>query len=143
MSEDLQALYEVAFQHEGGVSDEIIQKFGRKFADGQMVFDDGDSGDELFIIIEGEVEIVKNIKDEEKIFAVLGNDAIFGEMAVFDPSPRSAGARAKGDLTTLVFNRDNFEIIFQLHPKWTMMLIEGLATRLVQAYKNLASKLTD
>lgn len=143
MSEDLQALYEVAFQHESGVSEEIVQKFGRKFTDSQAVFNDGDKGDELFIVIEGQVEIYKVMGGEEKIFATLGEDTIFGEMAVFDSQPRSAGARAKGDLTTLVFNRDNFEIIFQLHPKWTMMLIEGLSSRVVQSYNQAMNKLKE
>lgn len=141
MSQDLQALYEVAFQHESGVSEEILQKFGRKFTAGQHVFVDGEKGDELFIVIEGEVEITKVLGGEERLLATLGEDTIFGEMAVFDSQPRSAGARSKGDLTTLVFNRDNFEIIFQLHPKWTMMLIEGLSGRIVQSYTQAVTKL--
>ncbi|MGQ9629643.1 MAG: cyclic nucleotide-binding domain-containing protein [bacterium] len=117
--------------------DKFFATFGRIYNDGDILFREGEPGDELFLIRSGQVEIIKMVGDTEKVLATIGEDSIFGEMAIFEDAPRSAGARAKGRLEVLVFDRNSFRIIFQLHPKWTMKLIEGFAGRITRAYKEL------
>lgn len=64
------------------------------FQPGEIIFQEGGSGNKLFIIQSGEVEITKQVDDEEVPLANLKTGAVFGEMALVDGSPRSATARA-------------------------------------------------
>lgn len=58
------------------------------------IFNEGESGDALYIIEEGQIRITKSIgRGKEKTLAVLSNGNFFGEMAVLDQTPRSASAR--------------------------------------------------
>lgn len=124
-------LMEVAFGEVTDTSREIFNKLGREFCDGTVLFNEGDEGSCLFIILSGAVDISK--KDEEggkRHLARLGQGEIIGEMSHFDELPRSATATAVGDTRALVFSRANFSLIFQLHPKWTTKLVEGLSQRI-------------
>lgn len=72
---------------------------------GQWVFREGDPGDAWYVVYEGEVEVVK---DGERVIAILGRRACFGEMAILDGSPRSASVRATRALTVFRFPRPLF-----------------------------------
>jgi CRP-like cAMP-binding protein/Tfp pilus assembly protein PilF len=72
------------------------------FKSGQMIFSEGQKGDRLYIILEGEVLISKFIPGVgEEALAILGKGDFFGEMALIDNAPRSADARAHIDVTVL------------------------------------------
>ena len=66
------------------------------FAAGQEVFREGEPGAEMYIIEDGEVEIVKQHGATEKRLSRLGPGDFFGEMALLEDRPRSAGAREIG-----------------------------------------------
>ena len=131
MSQNLEeSLMAVAFGEIKDTSREIFQTLGRRFEDGCYLFREGDDSSELFILLQGAVEISKEVDGGTAVLATLGAEEIFGEMSHFDDEPRSASARAVGDTDALVFSRENFELIFQLHPKWTEKLVVGLSRRL-------------
>ena len=82
-----------------------------RFKDGQTVFSEDDSSDEIYFIFSGEVEIVKIVNKEEGIsqsLSSLGQGDFFGEMALFDKKKRSATVRAKGETTLLKLSREDF-----------------------------------
>ena len=60
------------------------------FDSGQTVFEKGDFGDSLFIIVSGRVAV----RDGERLLTELGKGGIFGELALLDPAPRSASVEA-------------------------------------------------
>ena len=62
----------------------------RNFAKGKTIFQEGDRGDEFFIVVRGQVEI----RSGDRLLETLEADGIFGEMALIDDSPRSATAVA-------------------------------------------------
>jgi len=63
-------------------------------ATGTKLFQYGDPGDKLFIILEGKVRISREVAGMgEEALAVLGPGEVFGEMSLLDESPRSADAR--------------------------------------------------
>ena len=129
-------LMEFAFGEILDSSKEIFGKLGMAFKDGQIVFHEGTGGNELYILLSGAIEIVAGCdSDEETVIAVLESGEIFGEMSHFDDAVRSATARSKGDSRLLAFSRENFSLIFQLHPKWTTRLIDGLAERIRRTLK--------
>ncbi len=73
---------------------------------GQTIFHEGDAGDHLYIIMEGQVMISKHIPGVgEEALAILGAGDFFGEMALIDHANRSADARAHADVTVLPIDR--------------------------------------
>jgi NADH dehydrogenase len=75
---------------------------------GEMVFEEGDMGDSLFMILSGQVEVSKRIGEESQHIGTLGAGEYFGEMALLGRRPRSAGARAMTPLDLLVLPGSDF-----------------------------------
>lgn len=72
------------------------------FKAGQNIFMEGERGDKLYIILEGQVRISKFIPGVgEEALAILERGDFFGEMALIDRAPRSADAKAHSDVTVL------------------------------------------
>jgi len=83
---------------------------------GTRIFQYGDPGDKLFIILEGKVRISREVSGMgEEALAVLGAGEVFGEMALLDESPRSAGAIAHERCRLLVITKDAFDDLLFLH----------------------------
>jgi CRP/FNR family cyclic AMP-dependent transcriptional regulator len=78
-------------------------------AKGQVLFEEGDTGDQAYLIKEGEIEIVRQIGNTEHILARLGRGDIFGEMALIDNQPRMATARVAADAELAIITRENIE----------------------------------
>lgn len=76
---------------------------------GDFVFKEGDQANSAFIIQSGVVEIVKQNEEDFTVLAEIPEGGIFGEMALIDDAPRSAGARMKKGGTLVVVNRATFE----------------------------------
>lgn len=84
----------------------------QKFKFGQHIFKEGDKGNRLYLICEGEVRISRQMPGSgEEALAVLKQGACFGEMAVFDRSERSTDAIANIDTTLFTITRSDFEML--------------------------------
>ncbi len=83
-------------------------------ATGTKLFQYGDPGDKLFIILEGKVRISREVAGMgEEALAVLGPGEVFGEMSLLDESPRSADARVHERCRMLVITKEAFdELLF-------------------------------
>ena len=77
------------------------------FADGEIIFQSGDVGSHLYIIIKGEVEVIKN----NKIITTLKEGEFFGEMALLSQKKRSATIKAKGPSKILSINKKDFDVL--------------------------------
>jgi NADH:ubiquinone reductase (H+-translocating) len=78
---------------------------------GETVFEEGDTGDSLFMIISGEVEVLKRFDGEPRLVGQLGPGQYFGEMALLGRRPRSAGTRALTALDLLVLPGSDFSAL--------------------------------
>ena len=77
---------------------------------GTRIFQYGDPGDKLYIILEGKVRISREVPGMgEEALAVLGPGEVFGEMALLDESPRSADALVHERCRLLVITKDAFD----------------------------------
>jgi CRP/FNR family transcriptional regulator, cyclic AMP receptor protein len=83
----------------------------RRFASGERIFVEGEPGDTLYIVADGQVRISRRIPSlGEEALAILGPGEVFGEMAWIDSSPRSADAIAHaGGCTVLAISRQDLE----------------------------------
>ena len=103
---------------------------GREYADREIVVRQGDVGDCLFVVQDGEVEVVAEHEGHETVLRVLGSGEIVGEMAVFDRVVRSATVRAKGLARLLTVDRKNFLRRINEDPSIAFRVVEGLSARL-------------
>lgn len=84
----------------------------QQFKSAKTLFNEGDPGNRLYIITEGEVRISRNVPGSgEEALTVLKSGACFGEMAVFDRSERSTDAIANTDCTLITISRPDFEML--------------------------------
>ncbi|MBF0192619.1 MAG: cyclic nucleotide-binding domain-containing protein [Magnetococcales bacterium] len=79
---------------------------GREFADGEVILREGDVGDCLYVILEGQAEVVVDDGGEEPLrLAVLEKDGFFGEMSLFSDYPRVATVRALGPVRVMTVDK--------------------------------------
>jgi CRP/FNR family transcriptional regulator, cyclic AMP receptor protein len=98
----------------------------RNFTKGKTIFQEGDRGDEFFIVMRGQVEI----RSGDRHLETLGPDGIFGEMALIDDSPRSASAVALTDVTLAPIKENQFLFLVQNTPFFALSVMRVLAHRL-------------
>jgi NADH:ubiquinone reductase (H+-translocating) len=78
---------------------------------GEIVFNEGDTGDSLFMILSGRVEVLKRFGSELELVGTLGAGEYFGEMALLGRRPRSASTRALTALDLLVLPGSDFSAL--------------------------------
>ena len=102
-----------------------------EYAPGQILCEQDERGEEVFILLDGEVLIVRGRGADEHVINVVGPGSLIGEMAVLDPAPRSATARAGASgVHVLRLNGDAFRGVLNANPTIASGLIRTLAQRL-------------
>jgi CRP-like cAMP-binding protein len=112
-------------------------EFIRTYGSGNIIFAEGELGDELFIIQSGSVKITKIINGAEVILALLNSGDIFGEMAILESKPRSACAIAATDTTLMLVHQKNFAGMAATQPQIIARLTKLLAERIWFSYKQI------
>jgi len=96
------------------------------FSAGQHIFTAGQPGDTMYVVKEGEVEVVVN----GKVLDTVGPGGILGEMALIDKQPRSATAVAKTDCKLVSVNEQRFQRLVQQTPHFAIQVMRVMAQRL-------------
>ena len=102
---------------------------GRFYADGEVVARQGDVGDCMFMVQDGEVEIVLEEHGTEVVLRTAGRNELLGEMAIFDRAPRSATIRARGRARILTLDKRNFLRRINEDPSLAFRMIETMSRR--------------
>jgi CRP-like cAMP-binding protein len=121
---DAQALRSVA---------EHVQK--RVYLPGELVVREGEPGEELFVIMEGEADVVIKTGDRTTPVATLTKGQFFGEMSLLTGAPRSATVQAKSPLTVTVIGKHAMSQVMSRNPG----LAEKFATILAARQSGLAA----
>jgi CRP-like cAMP-binding protein len=107
-----------------------------KVSKGQILFNEGDSGDRLYIVTDGKIKLgIKSIDGRENLLAVLGPGEMFGELSLFDPSPRTATATALTDAKLLGLGQEDLNLWLAEHPEVAKHLLRALAQRLRRTWE--------
>jgi F420-non-reducing hydrogenase small subunit len=109
------------------------------FGTGDVIFDQGEPGSSMFIIVEGEVEISHGEDPEKYVLALLGPGDFFGETAVITEQPRTARASASKQTLLLPINQNDFLERIQREPELALYILQGLIIRLRKILAVLAS----
>ena len=109
----------------GGIAPELLTK----------IFQHGDAGDKLYLILEGKVRISREVPGMgEEALAVLGPGQIFGELALLvEDGTRVARVRATSAVRCISIPRDDFLCLVETEPAFALHLLRELARRLVEA----------
>jgi CRP-like cAMP-binding protein len=110
-----------------------IKESSASYAAGDIIFNQGDLGTEMFIIVEGDVEIIKHINDESHVLSHLEKGDFFGEMALLENVPRTADAVAKTDVKALLINGSRFDDMLRKNPEIAVRIIRKYSKRLRDA----------
>jgi CRP/FNR family cyclic AMP-dependent transcriptional regulator len=89
----------------------------RRVREGEVLFRQGEPGDEMFLIRRGAVLISKPVIGRaEQVLARLGPGEFFGEMSLFDQAPRSASVQAETETVMLCLDRDSLQHLIRTSP---------------------------
>ncbi len=103
----------------------------RSFTAGQQIFKEGDSGDGIYVVKEGTVEILVAMNQNAgRVFAKLGPGDMFGEMAVVELKPRSATAFAKTKTEVYFLPRNELLKMLENSPALALELLREISQRL-------------
>lgn len=120
----------------------LLEKFGRTYQAGDVLFYEGQPGDEIYFMIKGRVRVTISYyidtpdslrRPEEgpsKELCILQAGDVFGELALLDNLPRSATITALDDVQVIVFNSDNLYANIGIYPDLAVRLLKILANRM-------------
>jgi len=108
-----------------------IEKCINEFDVGDIVFEEGSTGRELFVVLDGRIDIVKLDGATKTTIVTLGKGEFFGEMAVIDGSARSATAISAAPNTRVMrINHARFVYLVSQQPAFALMVMDALSKRL-------------
>ncbi len=97
---------------------------------GEVVFNEGDAGDSLYLIINGSVGVMKDGGGSARLVATLGEGECVGEMAILSDEPRSASVETIDDTGFLVIDKKSFKTLIRKHPEIAFHIFDILVKRL-------------
>ncbi len=110
---------------------------GHLYKDGQTIIKQGSSGNCLYVIQEGKVEVIKEQGEKEIKVAELGETEFFGEMGLFEKDVRSCTVKALGDTKVMTIDKRNFYQSIHKDSTLAYRLLEKMSNRLREVNKKI------
>lgn len=101
-------------------------KDSTSFPAGQTIFQEGQAGDVMYVVVEGEVDILVH----GTLLDSVGPGGLLGEMALIENKPRSATAVAKTDSKLVAVSEKRFTFLVQQTPHFALQVMRVMADRL-------------
>ncbi|MES2855510.1 MAG: cyclic nucleotide-binding domain-containing protein [Bdellovibrionota bacterium] len=121
------------------------EKFGheslREFADGDLIFAEGDDSREMYIVVEGEVVVTKKSGLGDVTLAHVHRGEFVGEMSLLESLPRSATARAHGTTKLLAIQPGGFLLKIRRDPTFAFEMLQTLSRRIRMTNESLMKEL--
>ena len=111
----------------------------RKFTSGQVIFEQGQPGTELYLVVSGDVDIVK----DGHTIVTLGPGSNFGEMSMLDEPNRSASAVAASDSELMVIPRAAFFAMLKGNPVLAVKILWNMLLRLSASLRRTSARLAE
>jgi len=112
-------------------------RFLKHFPKGSVLFNEGDEGEDMYIIRSGQVAIKKRVPHGEIVLAVLEKGDFFGEMALLERIPRTAGAEMVEDGDLIVIGSDVFGDMVKSNPEIAVRMLRKYSLRLRETTKQI------
>jgi membrane protein len=108
----------------------LFSKFGREYRKGSYIFREGDTGQEMYYILMGNVRVEKSAGQVTKVLAEMGPGKHFGEMAALIEAPRTASALAIEDSTVAVITGDTFRALLRESSELSLFMLKEFSNRI-------------
>lgn len=118
-----------------GAGKGVLNRHEQLFKRGSLMFIEGESSAEMFIIRSGKIRILKQEGEGAVELAVLGPGSVIGELALLDHQPRSATAQVIEDTLVTVIDEELFTRTIEKIPSWLGSLIQLVVKRLRDTMK--------
>ena len=105
-------------------------ELGKLYKDGEIIVNEGDKGDCMYVIQKGKVEILRTENNKDIRLAVLEEGDFFGEMAIFEKEERSATVKALGDVRALTIDKKNFLKRIHEDPSLAFHIVKNMSRRI-------------
>jgi CRP-like cAMP-binding protein len=109
---------------------QLAGALGKVFQDGEVITRQGDVGDCMYVIQEGQVEVLVEKDGAEVRLAVQGEGDFFGEMAIFEREVRMASVRAIGQTRVLTVDKKSFLRRIHKDPSLAYRIVEAMSRRI-------------
>ena len=110
----------------------------------EVVIKEGDIGDAFFLIISGEVAVIKEYQETDEFqLAQMGAGDYFGEMALFEAMPRSATIKTTKPTQLLSLDKGEFEELVEEYPKIALNIAAVMSRRIRAVHEKIRSKEQD
>lgn len=128
-----------------GVGDDIIEQVValgtlKKYEENTIIFKEGDPGEKMYIIVEGQVKVTMATRDGTVVLSEFSKGDLFGEMAVIEEQNRTATATSVTSATLLEIGHDEFFLFVKQHPNFAISLLKMISRRLRET-DNLVAEL--
>ncbi len=114
-------------------------ELGRVFQDGEVIVRQGEIGDCMYVIQEGQVEVLVEQHGKDVRLAVRGRGEIIGEMAIFEREVRSATVRAMGHVRALTLDKRTLLRRIQEDPSLAFHIVQTMSKRIRELSDRLAA----
>jgi len=111
---------------------------GKYYQDGEVIIQQGEVGDCMYVIQEGQVEVIVGDGDKEQRLAVRQEGDFIGEMAIFERERRSATVRALGPARVLTVDKRNFMRRIHADPSLALRIVEAMSKRIRELSEEVA-----
>lgn len=108
----------------------LVQQYGRRFRQGEVLFREGEPATQAFLLHEGRVRLIKRVRLAERSLTVLRSGDLFGEGALLDGVMRSATALALSEGTAVVLDARTLRTVVERFPSLSERLVTQLVRRL-------------
>jgi CRP-like cAMP-binding protein len=102
---------------------------GKPYQNGEIIVRQGEVGNCMYVIQQGQVEVLLRKGETDVVVAVLGEGEFFGEMALFDQEVRSATVRARGEVRVLTLEKRTFLRRIHEDPSLAFRMLEKMSHR--------------
>lgn len=126
-----------------GAGKGVLNRHEQLFKRGSLMFIEGESSAEMFIIRSGKIRILKQEGEGAVELAVLGPGSVIGELALLDHQPRSATAQVLEDTLVTVIDEDLFTRTIEKIPSWLGSLIQLVVKRLRDTMKKTSDDIVN
>lgn len=107
-----------------------MSRYERRYQGGEIIYKEGEPADCAYVLVSGQIELLKTNRPEAVRLSLLLPGEMFGEMGLVDSSPRSTTARAVGEVIVDVVEKDEFLKAVRETPDVALTVIANLAERL-------------
>jgi CRP/FNR family cyclic AMP-dependent transcriptional regulator len=121
----------------------LLDRFGRTYEGGEIIFNEDETAEEVFMIVDGRVRLIKKVRLVERDLIVLKVGEIFGEAALLGDTNHLCSAVALGNCQLLAFKAEDFEKLLKEQPNVALKLIGQLVNRLQSAEDRIENMMFD